>query len=149
MLPTDAGDAAVGGWSRSAAEVDQVERGVVVGRVVVLLRLLAGDDPAGAAGGGTGRDDRVLVVVAGRLAGQDALAVGEDGAVLLVRERTALVDQVEGVVRLGGQGAVADAAHGRGGRGGRRLESVSSRSRSGRTWRSGRTCSSPPASPRR
>src|SRR5689334_4240378 len=100
------------GGSRSAAEVDQVEGGVVVGGVVVLLALLTGHDAAGATRGRTGRDDGVLVVIAARLAGQDAFTVREDDSVLRVRERPALVDQVEGVVRLGGQGVVADAADG-------------------------------------
>lgn len=56
------------------------------------------------------------MIVARGLARQDPFPVLEDRPVLLVRERTALLDQVEGVVRLGGQVAVADAAD----RGGRR-----------------------------
>jgi hypothetical protein len=91
----------------SAAVVDQVERLVVVGGVVVLPVLLTGDDAPRAAGGGAGGDDRVLVVVAGRPAGQDAFPVLEDGAVLVERVGAAPLDQVERVVGLGRQVAVA------------------------------------------
>lgn len=88
----------------------------MVGRVVVLLVLLTGDDAARTARGGARGDHGVLVIVARGLTGQDAFPVLEDGAVLRVRVGAALLNQVEGVVRLGGQVAVADAAD----RGGRR-----------------------------
>jgi len=57
---------------RLSSRVDQVERDVVVRGVVVLLGLLTVDDAAGSARGRAGRLDRVLVVVARRLRGQDS-----------------------------------------------------------------------------
>src|SRR2546429_201770 len=65
------------------AKAAVVVAGVVAG--IGLLGLSAADDAAGSTVTRTGRAHRVLTVIAARLARQDALAVAEHRAVLVVR----------------------------------------------------------------
>src|SRR4051794_689985 len=87
------------GWA-SAAEVDGVERRVVVWAVVIRTAARGHEAPRSAVGRARSLD-RVLVVIATRLAGQHALAVLEDLAVLRIGERAAFGDELESVVGLG------------------------------------------------
>ena len=86
-------------WSSSGHEAE----GVVVVVRVVDVPFVADHEPAGTAIRRSGCLDGVLRVVADRLVGQDALAVLERAAILVVRERPAVGDEPEGLLGLGRQ----------------------------------------------
>src|SRR4030095_11758196 len=85
-----------GRGAREPSFLDPLERLVMVGRVPARMRRphrAAADDPARATRFHTGRGDRVLVIVAPRLDGENPFAVTEHDAVARVGDRTAIADR--------------------------------------------------------